>query len=828
MVKRRIHLICNAHLDPVWLWQWPEGAAEALSTFRIAAELCENNETFIFNHNEAVLYEWVRLYEPFLFKRIQKLVKTGQWNIMGGWYLQPDCNMLSGESFVRQILLGKNYFKKYFGVNVNTAINFDPFGHSRGLIQILAKSGYDSYLFGRPTPEYLKLPSENFIWQGFDGSEILACRFKFPYTSSLGKAENKIRTYLGERIDGIIGIVLWGVGNHGGGPSRKDIRDINKFIDRTNAVKILHSTPQKYFKELKDSSRNFPKVAQSLNPWAPGCYTSMIRIKQLHRLLENELYMVEKMTLAASVAGLMDYPRDRLRKVVKDLAFIEFHDILPGSCVAPAEMDAMNKMGHGLDILGEIKTEAFFALSKSHRKARKGFIPILVYNPHPFKIKTIVECEFNLPDFDSSNKFYDSKVYQSNCMLPTQVEKEISNLKVNWRKRIAFTAELEPFQINRFDCLVTRLSKRPVSKMHSKNGKFVFRNRDIHVEVSTRTGLIDKYRIKGRDFIARDGFKPLIIKDNADPWGMTVTSFTKIAGQFKLASKTITAKILGYSSAELNPVRVIEKGDVRTIIESILCYDQSFIIMRYKLPEEGTEIEVEVRVLWNQKDQMLKLSVPMCFEINSYLGQVAYGVDNLPIDGTEAVAQKWVAATSIKKGMAFTCINDGTYASNVSGSDLRLTLLRSPAHSADSAVGKENIFEESRFIPRMDQGEHLFHFWLNGGKIRERRNAIDREALSKNEKPYALSFFPSGKGKKNKPFAILSDNAVQITAMKLAENDNSIIIRLFEPTGHQRKTTLILPALNKKINLTLGAFEIKTLKINRKSHKFTDLMEKPV
>ena len=163
MAKKQINLICNAHLDPVWLWEWEEGAAEAVSTFRIAADFCDEFDGFIFNHNEAILYEWVEEYEPSLFKRIQELVKKGKWHIMGGWYLQPDCNMPSGESFVRQILLGQEYFKSRFNKIPTTAINFDPFGHTQGLVQILAKSGYDSYLFCRPGSEDLKLPQEEFI-----------------------------------------------------------------------------------------------------------------------------------------------------------------------------------------------------------------------------------------------------------------------------------------------------------------------------------------------------------------------------------------------------------------------------------------------------------------------------------------------------------------------------------------------------------------------------------------------------------------------------------------------------------------------------------------
>ena len=147
---KKIHLLCNAHLDPVWLWTRSEGIAEAVSTFRVAADFCEKYDNFVFNHNEAVLYEWVEENEPQLFARIQKLVKQGKWRIMGGWYLQPDCTMPSAEGFLRQIETGNAYFKEKFGVTPTTAINFDPFGHTRGLVQILKKTGYDSYIYMRP------------------------------------------------------------------------------------------------------------------------------------------------------------------------------------------------------------------------------------------------------------------------------------------------------------------------------------------------------------------------------------------------------------------------------------------------------------------------------------------------------------------------------------------------------------------------------------------------------------------------------------------------------------------------------------------------------
>ncbi len=109
-MSRELYLVCNAHLDPVWLWEWEEGVAATLSTFRTAADICEAYDAFVFNHNEVILYQWVEQYEPELFARIQKLVEQKRWHIMGGWYLQPDCNMPCGESFVRQMQLGRRYF----------------------------------------------------------------------------------------------------------------------------------------------------------------------------------------------------------------------------------------------------------------------------------------------------------------------------------------------------------------------------------------------------------------------------------------------------------------------------------------------------------------------------------------------------------------------------------------------------------------------------------------------------------------------------------------------------------------------------------------------
>ena len=332
---KRIHLVCNSHIDPVWLWEWPEGAGEALATFRTAARLCEEFDDFVFCHNEAVLYQWVEEFEPALFVKIRDLVARGKWNILGGWFLQPDCNMPSGESFVRQILLGKRYFREKFGVDVKTGSNLDPFGHTRGLVQVLARSGYHSYVFCRPDRTFAKLPAEEFVWVGYDGSEVLAARAEAHYNSREGGARAKVEDWLRTHGDKAVSLLLWGVGNHGGGASRRDLQDLADLKRTERDFEVIHSTAEAFFGEIERGRGTLPRHTKDINPWAPGCYTTMARVKQRHRRLENELYSAEKMAAAASFQRLLAYPEAELREAGRDLAFSEFHDILPGSSVGP-------------------------------------------------------------------------------------------------------------------------------------------------------------------------------------------------------------------------------------------------------------------------------------------------------------------------------------------------------------------------------------------------------------------------------------------------------------------------------------------------------------
>ena len=831
MSSKTLFLICNAHLDPVWLWEWEEGAAEALSTFRTAVQLCEEFEEFVFNHNEAVLYKWVEDYEPDLFTKINKLIKKRKWHIMGGWYLQPDCNLPSGESLVRQILVGKRYFREKFGTEPKTAINLDPFGHTRGLVQILKKSGYSSYLFCRPDQKELELPGDDFIWVGYDGSEILAHRSRYHYNSQKGKAKEKVKNWMAENPDQKTGMLLWGIGDHGGGPSRIDLEQLRGLMAEKSVWKVRHAIPEDYFRVLSHRKDRLPHYDQDMNPWAVGCYTTMALVKQRHRQLENSYFLTEKMVTQAALQGLMDYPRKELCRALEDLLFCEFHDILPGSSISQGEVYALQRMDHGLEILSRLKAKAFFALLSGQQKAGEEEFPIFVYNPHPHRVKEMIVCEFQPyePKEDRNITYVPEIADTDGRIIPSQLEKESSNIAVDWRKRVVFQAELKPGQMNRFSCKLKDVELGS-KKKEQKKISLVFQSGNKEVIVNRKTGLMDRYRINGIDFLNSQSFRSLAVEDYPDPWGMLVRGFRNVKGRFTLMTKTESARFAGISASELEPVRIIEDGPVRTVIEALFKYNNSGICQRYKIPKKGSEFEVEVRVFWCEKDCMLKFSVPTLFQKGSCKGQVAYGVEDFKRVGEELVAQKWVAAVSSDKKYTLTVINNGTYGFDFARGEVRLSLLR-PAGYAAHPVGEGiPLVPQDRFEPRIDLGMRVFRFWINGGRTAGRLKRIDREALIKNEKATVLSCFPSGKGKKTNPAVLLNDSVVQVTTLKIAEEKNWILIRLFNPTGKKRKTNINIPFLNSLFEVSIGGFEIKTMAVALRTKEVfeVDLMERRI
>lgn len=819
---KRIHLVCNAHLDPVWLWRWQEGCAEAISTFRTAGEIIKENPGFVFCHNEALLYDWVKQHDHVLFEQIKQQVSEGTFHIMGGWYLQPDCNMPSGESIVRNILYGRSFFDKEFGVRPMTAVNFDSFGHSKGLVQILNQAGYNNYVVCRPGKDHYDFESQDFIWQGFHGSSLIVHRSDENYNSVYGNAAQELTSFLKEKEKEPVTLFLWGVGDHGGGPSRKDMKDIAALSqNQDKPYVLLHSTPDAYFQELRDKDLPLPVVNKGLNPVAPGCYTSQIRVKQKHRLLENELYLTERMCVAAAIQKGTAYPTDALHEAGRDLLFSEFHDALPGSGSQLVEEDTLQVIDHGLYILSQAKMKAFTALAEGEESVEDDTSVVLVYNPHPFPVSGAISFECGLPRQNWDSTFYMTKAYLNGKLLPTQSEMESSHFCIDWRKKVTVQAELAPMSMSRFLIRFEPVPKRPVFESISHLPEFVFDNGEMQVVVNTATGLIDSYRVNGREYLKPGSFELCAYDDTYNSWGLGKVE-SRAARRFSLLTPHEGSEFSGLYDQVVPSVRVIEDGKVRTVVEAVFGLHHSFAYQRYLLPKRGTDFEVETGIYWNEKDMYLKLEMYTAQDECAYRGQIPFAWEEL-VKQEEAVSQKWCGVYD--KERHFTVINDGVYGSSFRKGIIGITLLRSAGYSA--ADGHfEKTLREVRHTVRMEQGERLYRFCVTAGSVREAEAYLNQKALAFNEKPYALAINPPGRGEKCPPFMTVDGGTVLISALKQAEDGNGYILRLYESMGKAAEARIRFPCLDIDGTLPFAPFEIRTFRLNKGSLLPCPLLEK--
>ncbi|NMA05279.1 MAG: alpha-mannosidase [Acholeplasmataceae bacterium] len=798
---KKIHLVSNAHIDPVWQWEWQEGVGVAITTFSAAADFCEEFDNFIFCHNEALLYEWVERYDPPLFKRIQKLVKEGKWHIMGGWYIQPDCNMPTGESFIRQITKGLNYFESKFEnfKRPTTAINFDSFGHTRGLVQILNDAGYDSYVIHRPPANEDEV---SMVWKGFNNSEVVVARVNDGYNSLLGQVDKKLLPFLNKTSEVKNELFLWGVGNHGGGPSRQDYKIISELANKYKHIEFIHSTPERYFKEVF-KYKNKLKTIDYLPLFNRGAYTSQILMKQFNRRLENELFSAEKMAMHAHFNG-MKYPSEALLKIEEDLLFNQFHDILPGTDIKEGEDAAIRVYGHGIEEAQRVKMQSFMVLTKGQEKAKDGEYPVFVYNLHPYKVKTTIECEFMLADQNRSlTDFYDIEVYHKDKLIPSQIEKESSNLPLDWRKKVVFDSELTPFSIERFSCFTVL---KPV-KSKKIEQKYLFDNGTLKVSINKNTGLIESLIIDSKEYLENQ-INVNFTLNNYDPWGFFYDDNKTKLGSFKLMTDEEVKKFTDVSSGK--NINIIEDGEIRTVVQAFFKFNESKLVLNYIIPKKGKLFKIDMTLLNLERDVKIKLSIPTTLKNDKYYGKTAFGINEMPADGNEKVAQEYLYITDRDKTLGL--INFGNYGSDCINGSINQTLINSSGYCAHPIDDRE-VLKKDRFNSRIDIGERKFTFIIYAGETKEVLESLDFISLINHQRPFVLNYFPTGSGKKPNPFITLDNKNIQLVAVKESFDKKGIIIRLFNPLIDVQKTIVDFNDNSLKFNVVLNKYEFKTYKI---------------
>lgn len=787
---KELHLICNAHIDPVWQWDWEEGLGVTISTFKQAADFCDEYD-YVFCHNESILYEYVEKVDPELFARIKDLVKKGRWAIAGGWYLQPDINMPSGEAMIRQIALGRKYFAEKFDARPTTAYNFDGFGHSVGLVQILKKCGFDGYIICRPMEEYYHLSENEFIWRGVDGSGVKVARATDEniYTSGFGTALKEIKRKMKHYAGHEYALALWGVGNHGGVNSKKDLEDIKRFREKTKNFKVIHSTPEKYIAAV-----NPTLIINKSLPIFRGAYSSMSRVKQMNAKLESRLLSAEKLCAFAEKKGLYEKNEAAFIEAEKSLACLEFHDCLAGTVVKSAEISSIRKCEYALELLQREFDSAFMTFITKYKRAATDTFPVFVWNGQPYEREIVCETEILLPEpLVSDTEKYVSKAYCGDKFIPSQTIAEEGSINFDRRKRVAFKFTARPFSVERID---VKFDVKPKYTPETDDGgDIVYADTCKSLRISRLTGALESYVADGKEMLAGGAFIPVLYNDNADPWGWNMVKIGSTPQEFHLSDGKN-----GVFAGRKN-VHVVENGDVLTEVECLFELSSSFIKISYKIYKDLPYIDVDYYVLWNEQEKALKIKLPSTLT-GDFFGQIMFGEETFTQDGEEYVAQRFIAKKDGKNALAL--YNKGVYSFSCEQNTMFATLLRGAAYCAHPIKNRPLLFHD-RFTPYIEQGKHEFSFRFGYGKLTE----LENNAQEFTDEVYSLNFFPCGNGEEFTRGVWIQNKAISLVS--LYRDGDGYSLRLFNNNESEEDTEFTVFDITGKIHFC--KYEVKTFSL---------------
>ncbi|MBR5868414.1 MAG: alpha-mannosidase [Clostridia bacterium] len=765
---KKNYMIGNTHFDPVWLWRWDEAMSSITATFRAALQRMEECPDFIYSFATPPVFEWIRKTDPELFCEIKKRVAEGRWELGEGWWLQPDCYTGLGESYVRQGLYGQRYLREHFGRMADTVFNIDSFGHSPMLPQILTKSRLPYYVLCRPERRHITLEHPLFRWVSPDGSRVLAYREDQPYRN-LKEAFDTVEDTDEDRL------LVYGVTDHGGAPTIAAIREIE---NRENAVfSSLHD-----FFVTHDTDYT---VEKELITGDFGVYADHPAVKRQSRRAEYALLNAEKATLLAgrNTSGV-------LGNAWRDLLFNQFHDILGGACIKDAYEDVMALYGRAIATAGE---EMHFALQAiTSRIKMPGENPQNVWNlvlwnlnaaPFDGEVEAEVQWVHEFPWYDKGIALEDGEGNRYPC----QIIREKSVIP-RFRSRFLFRAQLPALGYKAFKLIQTgeEVARKPVADPFHMNMP------GYSLEISPETGEIVSItdHKTGRTLPGRV-LTPCAFVDEGDTWAFNIDSYGEAAEPFSFRG-----------------MRVVESGELRTILKADWSFRDSLLSLYYVLYEKEDYLDVRYRVNWNEKHLVLKLLTDL--DGAGHRVAVPYGSINRGENQADMPMGGWLETKD------FTLLADGVFAYNLVDRVLGLTLLRSPIYG-DLRIG---VLDADADYDILSQG-------ITEGAVRLHLSPVaPPEILTERflNPPVVLceachgGDLPDAAG-----YLTLENPGVAVTTLKYAEEGEDIILRGAEILG--KAQTLVFTFGGRRYETPIGPYEIFTLRLAGDCLRSVDMLE---
>jgi len=788
----KVFLLAHSHLDLAFKWTVTDSIRKLERTISTTLNLMDQYENYYYLQSQAILYDYLKKLYPDLFKKLKNKQSEGQFIVEGSFWNEADINLPNGESLIRQILYGKEFYKKHFKQDTKVAWLPDCFGFSAILPQILKKSEINYFITAKlQWNETNQFPYNLFQWEGIDGTRINSYLLSDEYGGNLEpKKINKAWESRKQKdIDEVLS--LYGFGDGGGGNSEIQLNNYQAIDKIPYLPKIKTGYIQNHLNNIFDN-KDLPTWKGELYlEKHRGTYTSQADLKKYNRKLEFRLRNLELLYSIAITNGYQ--AKHDLEKNWKILLKNQFHDILPGSCVHDVYLDAVQDYEELKANLKDIENDIFQFISSNIKFNNEEFI---LFNPLTFKYNSLIELK-NLKNTNNINAVeIDGEKY------PVQKENGRIYFKLN---------DFEPLSFKTVELLD---NSNEHHQTNLSSNKYHLENNYLKVSLDEKGQIKSIYdREKEIEYIQKERkANQLKLYDDKstyfDAWDISISE------QNKKIIDDITSIKVNNTGPYYHSIKIKRDFYNSTIIQKIILYDNE------------RKIDFKTYVDWQENQKLLKTVFPIniknsqaLFDLSmGHLERANYKNTDWEKAKTEVPAHKWVNLNN--NDISVSLLNNCKYGHQVDENVIDLTLLKS------------GIFPD----PKADLGEHEYTYSLLLSPQPKDIIDIEQKALMMNNKPILIQ--PSAKKKNNsnrkfnKPFDIKNEN-VTLDAFKIAENKEGFIIRMHEIKGissnleikfHQdikkvEETNLIenkiktLKPKNNKIQVKIDPFEIKTFKV---------------
>jgi alpha-mannosidase len=789
--QQQINLLGHAHLDMAWLWPLEETWEVGERTFQSVINLQTEFADLLFGHTSPVLYQWIEEHRPALFEQIQKAIQQGNWELLGGMWVEPEVNIISGESLARQLLYGQRYFEARFGQISKVAWLPDSFGFCGQLPQIFRQGGIDYFVTGKlHWNDTNSFPHGSFHWRSPDGTEIFTVMSPPNLAGVMDNQPLPMANYA-NRWQKQTGLkeCLWlpGVGDHGGGPSRdmwrmKERWQNSEFFPTINTAKAEHFLAG--IKQKLQSDHSFPIWDKELYlELHRGCFTVHADQKLYNRQSEHLLYEAELWSSFASWLGDYKYPKEELELAWKKVLLNQFHDILPGTSIPEVFVTANQAWQEVYQTTNKIINQALKHLSDQinypnyhHDSAEQG-TPLLVFNPLHWSQSQLVKIPIQ------EGKYYQVYDGQTKTLINSQITAEGS---------LIFLVDSPPLTCKCY-WLEVKDSLSDNQQLESFTQEPILNNGLLKVEISLDNGEIASiYDLANqRQVLAGYGNQLQFFRDQGQYWD--AWNIDPNYEQYPLPS----AHLISY--------QWLEQGPLRWHLRVVKKFQQSVFTQDYCLTKDSPLLEIETEVDWQETHVMVKAAFPVALQSEFFTTEAPCAVVDRPINAKtemekaqwEVPHQHWFSLTDQTQNYGVSLLNNCKYGCDVKDNLMRLTLLRS------------SVWPD----PGADRGKHKFsyYFYPHQGDWRSAKTVAVGYGIHRRLRPHFPENFNSLSTQKllspGEPWLNLSSDNLGLMALKQREDHpDQWVLRCYETSGASAQLE-ITTAFDHKVKTRLNLLE---------------------